>query len=186
MRRLMLLRHAKTETEAASGRDQDRQLDERGRRDAAEIAGFIGEHLPLPDAAMVSSAARAHQTWDIVRETLKNSGRAPVGELKPELYAAEAATLLQAVRSAAFGGAQTLLVIGHNPGLHELALALCGSGDDAARQALSSNLPTAGLAVFEFATEDWEDVAFRRGRLLRFVTPKLLRPTPDTTPSSQP
>ena len=68
-----------------------------------------------------------------------------------------------------------LMLVGHNPGMHELALALAGSGDAAARKALADNLPTAGLAVFDFATNDWTDVAFRRGRLVLFVTPKLLK-----------
>ena len=54
MRRLMLLRHAKTETDAPSGRDQDRRLDNRGRRDAAEIGGWIGRHPPFPDLVLVS------------------------------------------------------------------------------------------------------------------------------------
>jgi phosphohistidine phosphatase len=70
-----------------------------------------------------------------------------------------------------------LMVVGHNPGLHELALALAGSGDAAGRKALVDNLPTSGLAVFEFAGHDWTEVAFRRGRLVLFVTPKLLKQT---------
>ena len=59
--------------------------------------------------------------------------------------------------------------------MHELALALTGSGDNAGRKALSDNLPTSGLAVFDFAIDDWSDVAFRRGRLVLFVSPKLLK-----------
>ena len=69
------------------------------------------------------------------------------------------------------------MLVGHNPGMHELALALSGSGDAKARDALSDNLPTSGLAVFDFAIEDWNDVAFRGGRLTLFVSPKLLRQT---------
>ena len=69
------------------------------------------------------------------------------------------------------------MLVGHNPGMHELALALAGSGDAAARKALADNLPTSGLAVLEFATDDWNDVAFRRGRLVLFVSPKLLKQT---------
>ena len=65
MRRLMLLRHAKTEHDAPSGRDQDRRLDHRGRTDAAEIGGWIGRHPPFPDLVLVSSAVRATQTWEI-------------------------------------------------------------------------------------------------------------------------
>ena len=67
------------------------------------------------------------------------------------------------------------MVVGHNPGMHELALALTGGGDAAGRRALADNLPTSGLAIFDFAIDDWNDVAFRRGRLVLFVSPKLLK-----------
>jgi phosphohistidine phosphatase len=67
------------------------------------------------------------------------------------------------------------MVVGHNPGMHELALMLAGSGDAAGRQALADNLPTSGLAVFDFTTNDWNEVAFRRGKLVLFVSPKLLK-----------
>ena len=177
MRRLMLLRHAKTENDAPSGRDQDRRLDKRGQSDAAEIGGWIGRHPPFPDSVLVSPAVRAHQTWDIVREAMKDLGREPQVELLPELYGADPSQLLQAIRAASATDPRRLMVVGHNPGMHELALALAGSGDDAGRKALADNLPTSGLAVFEFAVDSWEDVAFRRGRLVQFVSPKLLKQT---------
>jgi phosphohistidine phosphatase len=63
--------------------------------------------------------------------------------------------------------------------MHELALALTDGGDAAGRRALADNLPTSGLAIFDFATDDWSDVAFRRGRLVLFVSPKLLKQTLD-------
>jgi len=72
-----------------------------------------------------------------------------------------------------------LILVGHNPGMHELALTLTGSGDAAARRALHDNLPTSGLAIFDFATDDWNEVAFRRGKLVLFVSPKLLKQTSD-------
>jgi phosphohistidine phosphatase len=65
MRRLMLLRHAKTENDAPSGRDQDRRLDDRGRLDAAEIGAWIGRNPPFPSLVLVSHAVRALQTWEI-------------------------------------------------------------------------------------------------------------------------
>ena len=68
-----------------------------------------------------------------------------------------------------------LMLIGHNPGMHELALMLAGSGDAAAKKALEDNLPTAGLAILDFAIDDWSEVAFRRGKLVRFTSPKLLK-----------
>jgi len=179
MRRLMLLRHSKTENDAPSGRDQDRRLDKRGRTEAAEIGGWIGRHPPFPDSVLVSSAIRARQTWEIAWEAMKDSVPEPRVELLPELYGADPSQLLQAVRDASAADPQRLMLVGHNPGMHELALALAGSGDAAGRKALADNLPTSGLAVFEFAVDDWADVAFRRGRLVQFVSPKLLKQTSD-------
>ena len=179
MRRLMLLRHSKTENEAPSGRDQDRRLDKRGRTEAAEIGGWIGRHPPFPDSVLVSPAIRAHQTWEIAWEAMKDSVPEPRVELLPELYGADPAQLLQTVRAASSAAPRRLMVVGHNPGMHELALALAGSGDAAGRKALADNLPTSGLAVFDFAVDDWADVAFRRGRLVQFVSPKLLKQTSD-------
>ena len=179
MRRLMLLRHAKTEHDAPSGRDQDRRLDQRGHHDAAEIGGWIGRHPPFPDLVLVSHAIRAHQTWEIAWEALRDLVPEPVVELMPELYGADAAELLQIIRNASEADPQRLLLVGHNPGLHELALALTGSGDAAGRKALANNLPTTGLAIFDFAIDDWADVAFRRGELVSFVSPKLLKHASD-------
>jgi phosphohistidine phosphatase len=177
MRRLMLLRHAKTENEAPSGRDRDRRLDERGRKDAGEIGNWMGRHPPFADTVMVSPAVRAHQTWDIAWEAMKDHAPPPEVEFLPELYGADPAQLLEAIRSAVETDPKHLMLVGHNPGMHELGLALAGSGDEKARKALADNLPTSGLAVFDFAIDDWCDVAFRRGRLVLFVSPKLLKQT---------
>ena len=179
MRRLMLLRHAKTENDAPSGRDLDRRLDNRGRQDAADIGGWIGRHPPFPDSVLVSHAIRAHQTWEIAWEAMKDRVPEPLVELVPELYGADPAQLLQIIRAASQADPHRLMLVGHNPGMHELALALAGSGDAAGRKALADNLPTSGLAIFDFAIDDWTDVAFRRGRLELFVSPKLLKQASD-------
>jgi phosphohistidine phosphatase len=177
MRRLMLLRHAKTEHEAPSGRDKDRRLDNRGRHDAAEIGGWIGRHPPYPDLVLVSPAVRAYQTWEIAWEAMKGVVPGPRVELVPELYGAAVSQLLEIIRDASSADPQRLMLVGHNPGMHELAHALAGKGDPAGRKALTDNLPTSGLAVFDFGIDDWTDVAFRRGRLALFVSPKLLKQT---------
>jgi phosphohistidine phosphatase len=106
---------------------------------------------------------------------MKDLAPEPEVELMPELYGADAAELLQIIRSASETDPQRLLLVGHNPGMHELALALAGSGDAAGRTALADNLPTSGLAIFDFDIDDWADVAFRRGKLVLFVSPKLLK-----------
>ena len=178
MRRLMLLRHAKTEHDAPSGHDHDRRLDERGRLDAAAVGTWIGRHPPLPDAVKVSTAMRAKQTWEIAGDAMQAAFREapqPQVEWLDEIYAAEPTQLLQIVRMASATDPAHLMLIGHNPGMHELALMLAGSGDAAAKKALEDNLPTAGLAILDFAIDDWNEVAFRRGKLVRFTSPKLLR-----------
>jgi phosphohistidine phosphatase len=177
MRRLLLLRHAKTETDAPSGRDQDRRLDERGLKDAAEIGGWISRHPPFPNCVLVSPAARTVQTWDIAWAAMKGVVPEPEVEQVEELYGADPAQLLTSIRMASATDPKRLMLVGHNPGMHELALALSGSGDAAARKALADNLPTSGLAVLDFPTDDWDDVAFRRGKLVLFVSPKLLKQT---------
>jgi len=177
MRRLMLLRHAKTETDAPSGRDQDRRLDERGRRDAAEIGAWIARHPPFPDFVQVSPAVRAKQTWELAWEAMRERVAPPQVEFLPDLYAAEPGRMLEIIRTASVTDPKRLMVVGHNPGMHELALMLTGSGDAAGRKALADNLPTSGLAVLDFATEHWNEVAFRRGKLVSFVSPKLIKQT---------
>ncbi|MBB4422878.1 phosphohistidine phosphatase [Bradyrhizobium sp. CIR48] len=176
MRRLMLLRHAKTETDAPSGRDQDRRLDDRGHKDAARIGDWIAAHPPFPETVLVSHAVRARQTWDIAWEAMKHRVPTPQVEILPELYGADPAQILDSIRTAtAPADPKQLLLVAHNPGMHEAALMLMGGGDPDGARALADNLPTAGLAIFDFAVKDWGDVAYRRGKLVRFTSPKLLR-----------
>jgi len=123
----------------------------------------------------VSPAVRAKQTWELAWEVMKEHAPPPQVEFSAELYAADAAQILETIRTASVTDPKHLMVVGHNPGMHELALMLIGGGDAAGRQALADNLPTSGLAVFDFATNDWNEVAFRRGKLILFVSPKLLK-----------
>ncbi|MCK1337804.1 histidine phosphatase family protein [Bradyrhizobium sp. 38] len=176
MRRLLLLRHAKTEIDAPSGRDQDRRLDDRGQRDSAQLGDWIAAHPPFPEAVLVSHAVRARQTWDIVWEAMKDRVAAPQVEILSELYGADPAQILETIRAATVpADPKQLLLVGHNPGMHEVALMLMGGGDPAGAKAIADNLPTAGLAIFDFDVKDWGDVAYRRGKLVQFVSPKLLR-----------
>jgi phosphohistidine phosphatase len=177
MRRLMLLRHAKTENDAPSGHDQDRRLDNRGRHDAAEIGRWIGRNPPFPNLILVSPAVRALQTWEIAWEAMKELVPGPEVELMAELYGADVSQLLETIRNASVTDPKRLMIIGHNPGMHELAITLAGSGDHAGRRALADNLPTAGLAILDFDVNDWADIGIRRGRLELFVSPKLLKQT---------
>jgi phosphohistidine phosphatase len=174
MRRLMLLRHAKTETDAPSGKDHDRRLDDRGRADAADLGAWFARHRHLPDLVLVSTAIRARQTWDIVHGAMEAEPQPLVVHL-PDLYGAGPTQLMQIIHAVDTEDPQRLLVIGHNPGLHELALGLIGSGSAAGRKALAENLPTGAMTVIDFPIEDWKDAVFRSGKLELFVSPKLLK-----------
>lgn len=171
MRRLILLRHAKTERDAPSGRDIDRRLDERGRHDAVEMGHWLMRSGFVPDHVLVSTATRAEETWDLLAPLL------PVGRVDhvADLYGADPSDLLKAVREMAVEDPRQLLIIAHNPGLHELALGLIGHGDAKARRALAINLPTAAAVVIDFDVDDWSEVRFRAGHLASFISPKLLR-----------
>ena len=107
---------------------------------------------------------------------MKDRVAAPKVEVLPELYGADPAQILESIRTAtAPADPKQLLLVGHNPGMHEAALMLMGGGDPAGAKALAHNLPTSGLAIFDFDVKDWGDVAYRRGKLVLFVSPKLLR-----------
>jgi phosphohistidine phosphatase len=175
MRRLLLLRHAKTERESPSGQDRDRRLDSRGREDAPVIGRYLSDENLVPDLALVSPATRTRETFDLLAASLEPP---PAMEIVPGLYGADASELLQIIRTAGQADgrpAKSMLVVAHNPGLHELSLTLIGKAKAHDRAALEDNLPTSGLAVFRFETDAWDALSFRHGTLERFVSPKLLR-----------
>jgi phosphohistidine phosphatase len=174
MRRLLLLRHAKTERAAPGEPDRDRKLMPRGRSDASVIGAYIARHRFVPDLALVSPARRAAQTWELVLAALRASPRTVKDE---RIYNAGADTLADLIRDG--GDARALLVVGHNPGMHDLARRLIGSGDVEARESLNEKLPTSGLVVIDFAFDDWAALHDRAGRLARFVSPRLIAAASD-------
>jgi phosphohistidine phosphatase len=119
MRRLILFRHAKAEPRGADMEDFDRPLAPRGREDAALVGRVLARMDLAPDLALVSTARRAAETWLFARDAFPTAK----GEPHPELYEAAPATIREAVNQAA-ARAQTLMVVAHNPGLHELAISL--------------------------------------------------------------
>jgi phosphohistidine phosphatase len=167
MGRLLLLRHSKTERGTAGERDRDRKLAARGRADAPAIGAYMLRHRLLPDVALVSPAARAAETFELVAAEFKKQPRV-VGDER--IYNASAETLIRLVHET--GEAKTLLLVGHNPGLHDLALRLIASGNTEMRERLNEKLPTSGLVVIDFAFDDWSRLHANSGRLERFVSPR--------------
>ncbi|MFZ9501733.1 MAG: SixA phosphatase family protein [Beijerinckiaceae bacterium] len=164
MRRLILLRHAKAHRDDPAG-DRARALTDRGRADAAAAGAWMRDHAIAPDVALVSDARRARETMERLLPALV---RPPHMRVEPRLYLADPATLLRAIRATP-ADARVALVVGHNPGIAELALALAGEGVAEAVGRLAHAFPTASLAVLAFDGE-WGDLGERDGRLERFVT----------------
>jgi phosphohistidine phosphatase len=174
MRRLLLLRHAKTERAKPGERDRDRELTPRGRTDASMIGAYMARHGFVPDLALVSPATRAEETWTLIAAAFAEPPRVIKERL---LYNAAADRLDGIIREA--GDARALLVVGHNPGLHDLAVALIASGDATARERVNDKLPTSGLVVIDLPFDDWSRLNAKAGRLERFVSPRLLETATD-------
>ncbi len=163
MRRLVLLRHAKSSWDDLSQSDHARPLNARGQRAAAQLRETFAALGLIPDRVLCSTATRTRETWDLLAAGLGQ--RAPTARYLEELYLAEPEKLLALVRQEG-GTVPTLLVIGHNDGLHDFALGLVGLESDLAlRDKLSQKFPTAALAVFDCAYDRWADLAWQKNRL---------------------
>ncbi len=174
MRRLMLLRHAKSDWPNGFS-DFERPLAPRGRLAAPLMGRYLRSEGLLPDLAIVSAARRTAETWDLVSGEL---GEVVPHSLDSRIYEAPFETILAAIHDVG-PAVRTLLVVGHNPGMEELGEALIGFGDRFAAQRMRAKYPTAGLCVLDFDIEDWTAVAERGARLDRFVTPASLGSGPD-------
>ncbi len=175
MRRLLLLRHAKSSWSEPGARDLDRPLNRRGQEAAPRIGAYLARHRLIPDRVLCSTARRARETWERVAA---EATAAPPATFTEQLYDASARALIEVFRHAD-AEATSLLVVGHNPGLQEVATALIASGDLEDRERLREKLPTGGLVVIDFPIEDWSALHLRSGRLERFVVPRMLETATD-------
>ena len=158
-RRLTLLRHAKSDWPDVP--DHDRPLAKRGRKDAPRIGRWLRAHGYAPDLVICSTALRTRQTWDLVRAELNGSAEV---RFEPRAYGASALTLLYLCRELP-AACHAALLIGHNPGIEELAASLGGASEPAGLR-----FPTAAVAVFEL-TGAWSDLAPGQATLLDYTIP---------------
>lgn len=175
MRRLLLFRHAKSERLTFGADDLERRLSERGRQDAPKIGAYLVRHGLIPDLVIVSPAARTRETWQLAAAAF---AKKPLEVFDERIYEAEAQAIMQVIRECG-QTVPTLLVVGHNPGLQELANLVVASGDLEARQRLNEKFPTAALAVIDFTLDDWTRLHPHSGRLDHFVSPRSLAAATD-------
>ena len=166
-RRLVVLRHAKSAWPAGVD-DHERPLGPRGRRDAPAAGRALADADCLPDLVLCSTAVRTRQTWELASAQW---GALPPVRLEPRLYAAEVPDLLEVVHAVP-AQVGTLLVIGHNPGLADLVLALAGNGLDGALDRVRTKFPTSAIAVLAWRGDDWESLAPGTALLTEVTVPR--------------
>jgi phosphohistidine phosphatase len=168
MRTLILMRHAKSSWDQPELDDLERPLEPRGREAAPLMARYLEKSKWQPDLVLCSPAARVRETWQLMAPVLHRTVEC---KTLRAIYPGAPSRLLDAVRRAA-DAVETLMLIGHNPGLGRLAASLCGGGPKKPLERMRSKFPTAALAVIDFDVDRWEQVAPGAGRLRAFVRPK--------------
>ena len=164
MLRLLLARHAKSSWHEADLPDHDRPLSKRGLRAAPLVAKALAKGGHAPELVYCSTARRTRSTWELM--SLYIGARAEVRYL-PELYLASAERVLQVI-SGAPASVGTLMVMGHNPATHSVAVHFGDLPTPPLRV-----FPTGAVAIVELASERWRD-AVSRGRIVDFVAPKAI------------
>lgn len=169
---LLLLRHAKSDwTGSDKVVDHERPLNGRGRRTAPKMGEYLRARNYVPALILCSTARRAKETLELMLPSLKP---APKVHYDRKLYLADWPQLLAAVQKCP--AKSPILLVGHNPGLEQLALALALKPQSIAEkgraQKLAQKFPTAALAVFAFEVRSWKEVRPGSGRLTDFARPK--------------
>jgi phosphohistidine phosphatase len=169
MKKLTLLRHAKSGWDDPVARDFDRPLNARGQRGARTMGRYMRDEGLEFDHVIASPAARVIETLDGLWE---GYGRALSPQFDKRAYLASAVTLLDIVGEAP-EDAQSILLCGHNPGMEDMVLMLVPDrAGDEGRDSVEEKFPTAALAELRFDVARWADVKPGGGRLTRFVRPR--------------
>jgi phosphohistidine phosphatase len=170
VKKLYLVRHAKSDYPGDVSGDHDRPLSKRGEKGCKAIGQYMKEKDLLPEKILCSDAVRTSMTVkNILRATGENI---PVIYLK-ELYLATAGEILKILAKVS-DDVESVMVVCHNPGVESLAKLLVGGGDKESIERLRIKYPTAGLACFSINTDSWKVIDPQSGFLEEFVTPKIL------------
>ncbi|MFN3721808.1 MAG: SixA phosphatase family protein [Paracoccaceae bacterium] len=163
MKRLILTRHAKSSWDDPLTPDHDRPLNERGRAAAADLGQWLASRGYVPGQVLCSDSLRTRKTWDGIAPALSAT---PVLELKSSLYHAGPDVMLAVLRHAT---ADTVMVVGHNPGIAEFAARIVGH---APVNPEFARYPTGATLVVDFVANTWADVGFGQGVVDDFIVPR--------------
>jgi phosphohistidine phosphatase len=164
---LALLRHAKSSWDASDIDDFDRPLSDRGRSAAPVMGAAMKELNFVPELILCSPAERTRETLTLISPFVKDAQVT----FDDELYLTSQETLYARLKATPIG-IKRVLMIGHNPGMHGLALFLTGTGDVKSISRLEDKFPTAALAIFSFPQATWRELVPASGHLEAFVTPR--------------
>ena len=165
--KLYLVRHAEAEASRDDLADRERALTIHGRDQAGALRVWLANRGVKPALVYSSSARRALETVDWISSEWSAD---PVRQVSEELYLAPASKLLELIRKTQSAHA-TLLIVGHNPGMSELALRLAGSGDPQARRRMAGGFPPCACAELVFARPAWSAIGRGQGALDGYWTP---------------
>ena len=166
MKKLLLMRHAKSSWDDPDLADLERPLAPRGRKAATRMGKYLKDSGLEPSIVLCSSAVRARQTLELLQPSLPESTSI---EVEPSLYSAGSEELLTRIRGVP-PSERSVLVVGHNPTVQDLALELAAG--DSRYDELRNKFPTAALAVFDASIEEWKHLGPDRASLVEFVSPK--------------
>ena len=169
MRRLLVLRHAKSSWANAGVGDRDRALNKRGKAAAPAMGRYMAEQSYIPGHVLCSPARRARDTLALV---LENISRPVPFTIENPLYDFSSGDSYARVIARKGADVQTLMIVGHNPSIEGLCNRLCTTGDRKMLAAMDWKYPTAALAVIDFDIKDWGEMAWNTGHLVTFTRPR--------------
>jgi phosphohistidine phosphatase len=166
---IAIMRHAKSDWGQPGVADFDRPLNERGRKAAKRVGRELRARKVRFDRVFASPAARVRET---LAELAKGYGEALDPHFERRIYEAGIDALFELVRTIP-EQVHAPLLVGHNPGLHQLVMRLA-RGEDELRTRVSDNLPTAALALIELPTARWSEIEPGTGRIAELILPREL------------
>ena len=170
MKRLLVMRHAKSSWQKPGLEDRERPLNERGREAARRMGRHFRQSSVTIDLAIYSTAERSRETLDLL---LDKYGRPVPTEGREELYLATGALMLDVI-GAAPATAGTVLVVAHFPAVQEAALTLLGAKGGESADRVRRKFPTGAVADFHLQIHDWSQVNGTQGHLNDYILPRWL------------